>query len=87
MAKVSRSDGFAFVSPADHDGERGRNGFGLADTCCGGWEIVLNNSPKIRDPSARVAVTSMCPAMRVAPCVSVCADQLTPTRAMASVSP
>jgi hypothetical protein len=53
MAKVSRSDGFAFVSPADHDGERGRNGFGLADTCCGVWEIVLNHSTENPRPVCR----------------------------------
>ena len=43
LAKVPWSDGFAFVSPADHYGERGRNGFGLADTCGGVWEIVLDH--------------------------------------------
>ncbi|MCB1203934.1 MAG: SUMF1/EgtB/PvdO family nonheme iron enzyme [Verrucomicrobiae bacterium] len=43
LAKVPWSDGFAFVSPVDHFGERGRNGFGLADTCGGVWEIVLDH--------------------------------------------
>ena len=37
------SDGFAFVSPVDHYGEGGRNGFGLADMCGGVWEIVLDH--------------------------------------------
>ena len=40
--KVPWSDGFAFVSPVDHYGERGRNGFGLADMLGGVWEFVLD---------------------------------------------
>jgi formylglycine-generating enzyme required for sulfatase activity len=43
LAKVPWSDGFAFVSPVDHYGERGRNGFGLADMCGGVWEFVLDH--------------------------------------------
>ena len=43
LAKAPWSDGFAFVSPVDHYGEKGRNGFGLADTCGGVWEIVLDH--------------------------------------------
>ena len=43
LANVPWSDGFAFVSPVDHYGEKGRNGFGLADTCGGVWEIVLDH--------------------------------------------
>lgn len=43
LGKIPWSDGFAFVSPVDHYGERGRNGFGLADTCGGVWEIVLDH--------------------------------------------
>jgi formylglycine-generating enzyme len=43
LAKAPWSDGFAFVSPVDHYGERGRNGFGLADMCGGVWEIVLDH--------------------------------------------
>lgn len=43
LAKVPWSDGFSFVSPVDHYGERGRNGFGLADMCGGVWEFVLDH--------------------------------------------
>jgi formylglycine-generating enzyme required for sulfatase activity len=43
LGKAPWSDGFAFVSPVDHFGEKGRNGFGLADTCGGVWEIVLDH--------------------------------------------
>jgi sulfatase modifying factor 1 len=43
LANAPWSDGFALVSPVDHYGERGRNGFGLADMCGGVWEIVLDH--------------------------------------------
>lgn len=43
LAKVPWSDGFPFVSPVDHYGKKGRNGFGLADMCGGVWEIVLDH--------------------------------------------
>jgi sulfatase modifying factor 1 len=43
LAKAPWSDGFAFVSPVDHYGARGRNGFGLADMCGGVWEVVLDH--------------------------------------------
>ncbi len=43
LANASWSDGFAFVSPVDHYGEKGRNGFGLADMCGGVWEFVLDH--------------------------------------------
>lgn len=43
LANAPWSDGFAFVSPVDHYGERGRNGFGMADMCGGVWEIVLDH--------------------------------------------
>ena len=43
LAHAPWSDGFAFVSPVDHYGERGRNGFGLADMCGGVWEFVLDH--------------------------------------------
>jgi len=42
-AKLPWSDGFAMVSPVDHYGKRGRNGFGLADMCGGVWEFVLDH--------------------------------------------
>ncbi len=42
-AKLPWSDGYAMVSPVDHYGERGRNGFGLADMCGGVWEFVLDH--------------------------------------------
>lgn len=41
--KVPWKDGFAMVSPVDHFGKRGRNGFGLADMCGGVWEFVLDH--------------------------------------------
>lgn len=43
LAKAPWSDGFAFVSPVDFYGEKGRNNFGLADMCGGVWEIVLDH--------------------------------------------
>jgi len=42
-AKLPWSDGYAMVSPVDHYGERGRNGFGLADMCGGVWEFVIDH--------------------------------------------
>ncbi|MBT5018024.1 MAG: SUMF1/EgtB/PvdO family nonheme iron enzyme, partial [Planctomicrobium sp.] len=42
-AKLPWSDGYAMVSPVDHYGERGRNGFGLADMCGGVWEFTLDH--------------------------------------------
>lgn len=42
LANAPWSDGFAFLSPVDHYGQRGRNGFGLADMCGGVWEFVLD---------------------------------------------
>ncbi len=43
LANVPWSDGFAFVSPVDQYGAKGRNGFGLADMCGGVWEVVLDH--------------------------------------------
>jgi len=42
-AKLPWSDGYAMVSPVDYYGERGRNGFGLADMCGGVWEFALDH--------------------------------------------
>ena len=43
LANAPWSDGFAFLSPVDHYGAKGRNGFGLADMCGGVWEFVLDH--------------------------------------------
>ena len=43
LSSAPWSDGFSFVSPVDHFGERGRNGFGMADMCGGVWEVVLDH--------------------------------------------
>ena len=43
FANAPWSDGFAFLSPVDHYGKKGRNGFGLADMCGGVWEFVLDH--------------------------------------------
>ena len=43
LASAPWSDGFSFVSPVDHYGEKGRNGFGMADMCGGVWEVVLDH--------------------------------------------
>ncbi len=43
LANAPWSDGCAFLSPVDHYGEKGRNGFGLADMCGGVWEFVLDH--------------------------------------------
>ncbi len=43
LANAPWSDGFAYLSPVDHYGEKGRNGFGLADMCGGVWEFALDH--------------------------------------------
>ena len=43
LANAPWSDGFAFVSPVDHYGDKGRNKFGMADMCGGVWEVVLDH--------------------------------------------
>lgn len=43
LSSAPWSDGYAFVSPVDHYGERGRNGFGIADMCGGVWEVILDH--------------------------------------------
>ncbi len=68
LAKAPWSDGFAFVSPVDHYGERGRNGFGLADMCGGVWEFVIDHfDPKggheeiyYADPAKRTVTRPVC---------------------------
>ncbi|HAD61431.1 MAG TPA: hypothetical protein DCG12_19510, partial [Planctomycetaceae bacterium] len=43
LANAPWSDGYAFLSPVDHYGKKGRNGFGLADMCGSVWEFVLDD--------------------------------------------
>lgn len=43
LASAPWSDGYPFVSPVDHYGEKGRNGFGMADMLGNVWEIVLDH--------------------------------------------
>ncbi len=43
LANAPWSDEFAFLSPVDYYGEKGRNGFGLADMCGGVWEFALDH--------------------------------------------
>ena len=65
LAKVPWSDGFAFVSPVDHYGEKGRNGFGLADMCGGVWEIALDHfDPKGGHEEPQFAETDLRPVCR-----------------------
>lgn len=65
LANVPWSDGFAFVSPVDHYGERGRNGFGLADMCGGVWEIVLDHfDPEGGHEEAHLATENIRPVCR-----------------------
>jgi len=65
LANAPWSDGFAFVSPVDHYGEKGRNGFGLADMCGGVWEIVLDHfDPKGGHEELNSAETNVRPVCR-----------------------
>lgn len=43
LSSAPWSDGFSFVAPVDHFGDRGRNGFGMADMCGNVWEVVLDH--------------------------------------------
>lgn len=43
LGKAPWSDGLAFVAPVDVFGDKGRNGFGMADMCGNVWEIVLDH--------------------------------------------
>ena len=68
LAKAPWSDGYSFVSPVDHYGEKGRNGFGLADMCGGVWEFVIDHfDPKggheeiyYADPAKRTVTRPVC---------------------------
>ena len=65
LANAPWSDGFAFVSPVDHYGEKGRNGFGLADMCGGVWEVVLDHfDPKGGHEEAHFVATNPQPVCR-----------------------
>lgn len=68
LGKAPWSDGYAFVSPVDHYGAQGRNGFGLADMCGSVWEFVIDHfDPKggheeifYEDPAKRTVSRPVC---------------------------
>ncbi|MEI8381833.1 MAG: SUMF1/EgtB/PvdO family nonheme iron enzyme [Planctomycetota bacterium] len=65
LGKAPWSDGYSFVSPVDHYGERGRNGFGLADMCGGVWEVILDDfDPKGGHEDLHVVTTNPRPVCR-----------------------
>ena len=65
LANAPWSDGFAFVSPVDQYGEKGRNGFGMADMCGGVWEVVLDHfDPKGGHEDVYVVKTNPRPVCR-----------------------
>ncbi|MEX2512155.1 MAG: hypothetical protein WD398_04555 [Cyclobacteriaceae bacterium] len=47
LANVPWSDGFAFVSPVDHYGERGRNGLALFQFSQGKSVLLTNRKPQM----------------------------------------
>jgi len=67
-AKLPWRDGYAMVSPVDCYGERGRNGFGLADLCGGIWEFALDHfdpaggheEVHYADPEKRTVLSPVC---------------------------
>lgn len=65
LASAPWSDGFSFVSPVDHYGDRGRNGFGLADMCGGVWEVILDHfDPKGGHQELNIATENYRPVCR-----------------------
>ena len=65
LAHAPWSDGFAFVSPVDHCGAKGRNSFGMADMCGGVWEVVLDHfDPKGGHEEAYFVATNPRPVCR-----------------------
>ena len=92
LAKAPWSDGYSFVSPVDHFGEKGRNGFGIADMCGGVWEVILDDfDPKGGQEELHVVTVNPRPVCRGgnyfdvpgnARCDWDCKAPAIPTRAM-----